>query len=106
MVAHVTESIFLSHKLSREKANHLSHVIVEFLSLDDDVEFHDDQNAIRLAILKTIHDELKRDLVLDQEVKRKIEGHRRPIVEGSREWDILYKKYFEEAVSRTRRFTG
>lgn len=102
---HIGEGIFTSQKLSREKINHLSHIIAKFLSENDLVEFHDDPNEIRLSVVKVIQSEMKRDSDIDQVVKKKIETHRRPILEGSREWDILYKKYFEEEVSRLRRFS-
>ncbi len=99
------EGLFASQTLSREKINHLSHIITKFLSENDSVEFHDDSNEIRLCVVRVIQNELKRDSDIDQVVRKKIETHRRPILEGSREWDILYKKYFEEEVSRLRRFS-
>lgn len=102
---HQSDVGFVSSKLSREKINHLSHVIAKFLSEDDLVEFHDDPNEIRLTVLKVIQSEMRRDSDIDHAVRKKIEGHKRPIIEGSREWDILYKKYFEEEVSRLRRFS-
>jgi hypothetical protein len=36
-------------------------------------------------------------------VRRKIESQKRPIVEGSDEWDVLYRKYYEEEVGRHRK---
>ncbi|MBI2838556.1 MAG: DUF507 family protein [Acidobacteria bacterium] len=102
---HAPDLPFVSTKLSKEKITRLSHVISKFLSEDDLVEFHDDPNEIRLTVVRVINDEMKRDNDIDRVVKRKIETHKRPIIEGSREWDILYKKYFEEEVSRLRRFS-
>lgn len=100
-----TEAAPPPSKLSREKVNHLSHVITRFLSENDQVEFHDDSNEIRLSIVKVIQSEMKRDSDIDRVVRKRIESHRRPILDGSREWDILYKKYFEEEVNKLRRFS-
>lgn len=102
---HAPEATTVVSKLSREKVNHLSHVIARSLSEDDLIEFHDDANEIRLVVLRVIQSELKRDSDIDHVVRKKIEGHRRPILDGSREYDILYKKYFEEEISRFRRFS-
>src|SRR6266540_2059230 len=40
---------------------------------------------------------------IDGLVRRKIETQKRPIVEGSDEWDVLYRKYYEEEVARHRK---
>ncbi len=102
---HTSVSITSNLKLSREKITRLSHVLTTSLAQNDQVEFHDEDNKIRLTILKVIENELKRDSDIDHSVRKKIENHRRPILDGSREWDILYKKYFEEEISRLRRFS-
>lgn len=39
---------------------------------------------------------------LDARVRAKISGQKRHIVEGSGEWDILYNKYYEEALNKLR----
>ena len=43
---------------------------------------------------------MKDDEVIDVEVRRKIESQKRDIPEGSEEWDILYRKYYDEEMSR------
>jgi hypothetical protein len=37
---------------------------------------------------------------IDLEARRKIESQKRTILEGSQEWDILYRKYYNEAVKK------
>lgn len=102
---HTTEGQLQSFKLSREKITRLSHVIAKFLAENDLVEFHDEENKIRLTVVKVIESEMRRDSDIDHKVRDKIETQRRPVMQGSREWDILYKKYFEQEVSRLRRFS-
>jgi hypothetical protein len=90
-------------KLSREKILRLSHLILDHLNQDEGVEYFADPQEIRGEILKMISDEMKTDEAIDVLVRRKIETQKRTIVEGSDEWDVLYRKYYEEEVGRHRR---
>ncbi|HEX4605552.1 MAG TPA: DUF507 family protein [Candidatus Angelobacter sp.] len=37
---------------------------------------------------------------IDLAAKQKIENQRRTITEGTQEWDILYRKYYNEEVKK------
>ena len=37
---------------------------------------------------------------IDSAARQKIESQRRTILEGSQEWDILYRKYYNEEVKK------
>jgi hypothetical protein len=90
-------------KLSREKVLHISHLILGHLDKDDGVEYFDDPQEIRQTIVKIIMDEMRNDEAIDALVRRKLESQKKGIVEGSDEWDVLYRKYFEEEVARHRK---
>jgi hypothetical protein len=90
-------------KLSREKILRLSHLILGHLDQDDAIEYFADPQEIRQQIVKLISDEMKTDEAIDALVRRKIESQKRPIVEGSDEWEVLYRKYYEEEVARHRK---
>ncbi len=90
-------------KLSREKILRLSHLILGRLDQDDGVEYFADPQEIRQYIVKMISDEMKTDEAIEALVRRKIETQKRPIVEGSDEWDVLYRKYYEEETARHRK---
>jgi len=90
-------------KLSREKVLHVSHLILRYLDSDDGVEYFDEPQEIRQTIVKIIMDEMKNDELIDALVRRKLESQKRVIVEGSDEWDVLYRKYYEEEVARHRK---
>ena len=83
-------------RLSREKVNLLSHQITEKLASFDEVEFIEDRNTIRLAVVDILLKWLKKEEEVDKAARHKIESQKRPIPEGSGEWDILYRKYYEE----------
>jgi uncharacterized protein len=87
-------------RLSREKVNKLSHVIVDELVRLEDIDFIEDRNTIRLEVVKILNEELKKEEELDKEARRKIESQKRSVPEGSLEWDILYRKYYAEEVKK------
>jgi hypothetical protein len=83
-------------RLSREKINLLSHHVAERLAGIDEVEFIEDRNTIRLSVVDILTKWLKKEELLDAAARRKIESQQRKIPEGSAEWEILYRKYYEE----------
>jgi hypothetical protein len=83
-------------RLTREKVNLLSHQITDKLASIDAVEFIEDRNTIRLAIVETFMRWLKKEEEVDKAARLKIENQKRTIPEGSGEWEILYRKYYEE----------
>jgi hypothetical protein len=89
-------------KLSRERVLHLSRLIMTHLDQDDAVEYFEDPREIRQQIVKMIEGEMKTDEMIDALVRRKLETQKR-VVEGSDEWDVLYRKYYEEEVAKHRR---
>jgi hypothetical protein len=90
-------------RLTREKMMQLSHVAIGYLKDEPMVEFFADPKDIRAEIFKFIENEGKIDEAIDVAVRQKIETQKRGIPEGSEEWDILYRKYFEEESARRRR---
>ncbi len=90
-------------RLSREKILRISHLILNYLNEDENIEFFADLQEIRQEIVRLISDEMKADEAIDALVRRKIESQKRPIPEGSDEWDVLYRKYHEEEVARHRK---
>ena len=83
-------------RLTREKVNLLSHQITDKLASVDEIEFIEDRNTIRLAVVEILTKWLKKEEEVDKAARHKIESQKRAIPEGSGEWDILYRKYYEE----------
>jgi hypothetical protein len=90
-------------KLSRDKVVRLSHLIFNEFNNDEEIEFFAEPSEIRQEIFKLISDEMKADEAIDAIVRRKIETQKRAIVEGSDEWEVLYRKYYEEESARHRK---
>jgi hypothetical protein len=90
----------VSNRLSREKINYLSRQVLGLLEQNDRVEFLDDANEIRLIILRSIEDEMKLYESLDKKAIDKIQSQKKAIEEGSREWEILYRKYYNDELAK------
>ncbi len=87
-------------KVSREKINKLSHVVVDHLAQHSEIDFIEDRNSIRLEVRKILEKLLAQQDKMDAEVRHKIESQKRSILEGSDEWDILYRKYYQEELKK------
>jgi hypothetical protein len=87
-------------RLSHDKINQLAHVVADALAEMDEVEFIEDRNTIRLEIRKILEELLMQEARIDQAARQKIESQKRTILEGSQEWDILYRKYYNEEVKK------
>lgn len=94
----------MSIRLSREKVNYLSRQLLDALFEDEQVEFLDEPNEIRLTIIDSIEEELKLFELLDKKAIDKINTQKKLIKEGSREWEILYRKYYNEEISKLGKF--
>jgi len=93
-------------RLSREKINYLSRLILNSLFENDQVEFLDDPNEIRLVIVKSIEEEISLYNVIDKKAIEKIQSQKKSIEEGSREWEILYRKYYNEEIQKLGKLVG
>lgn len=94
----------MSIKLSREKINHLSKLILELMFKDDEVEFLDESNEIRLSIVHSLEVEMQLYETISKRAVEKIESQKKPIKEGSREWEILYRKYYNDEIAKLGKF--
>ncbi|HYX68010.1 MAG TPA: DUF507 family protein [Terriglobales bacterium] len=87
-------------RISRDKMNVLAKVATEALVSMENVEFIEDRNTIRLELRRILEELLKEEMRIDQAARQKIESQRRTILEGTQEWDILYRKYYNEEVKK------
>ena len=87
-------------RLSREKIVRLSHQITEVLVASQDVEFIEDRDTIRRQIVELLQATLREEEKIDAGVRKKISSQKKEILEGSEEWDILFRKYYAEEMKR------
>ena len=87
-------------RISRDKGNVIAKAVLEVLKQLDQVEFIEDPNTIRQELRKIIEELILHEGRIDQAARLKIESQKRTILEGSQEWDILYRKYYNEEVKK------
>ncbi|MCK4738615.1 MAG: DUF507 family protein [Deltaproteobacteria bacterium] len=86
-------------RLSEDRISHIAHLIVDGIYDDDLVDLVDDDDVLKEVKL-SISSYLKIEDDADNMARDKIKSLSREVPEGSREWDILYKKYFEEETEK------
>ncbi|HEV2463083.1 MAG TPA: DUF507 family protein [Acidobacteriaceae bacterium] len=87
-------------RISRDKLNKLAHVVADTLADTDECEFLEDRNTIRQAARGILEKLLMEETRIDAAARLKIASQRRIIPEGSQEWDILYRKYYNDEVKK------
>ncbi len=87
-------------RITRDKLNKLAHVVADTLAETDECEFLDDRNTIRQEARKALENLLIAEMKIDVAAKQKIASQRKIIQEGSQEWDILYRKYYNDEVKK------
>jgi hypothetical protein len=92
--------------LSDDKISHLTHMLLKGLLERKLVEVSQDEGKARAAIRRTIISELQIGEEIDSNVRKKLQSYSRKVVEGSPEWDILYKKFFKEEEIKRGRASG
>jgi hypothetical protein len=87
-------------RVSRDKVNKLAHTVLDALKQCDEVEFIEDPNPIRQEARKILEEVFMAEMKIDAAARQKIESQKRIIAEGTQEWDILYRKYYNEEVKK------
>lgn len=87
-------------RISRDKLNKIAHTVADTLAEIDEVEFQEDRNTVRQRARDAMEKVLMEETKLDAGARLKIASQRRIIPEGSQEWDILYRKYYNDEVKK------
>lgn len=82
--------------LSEDKVSHLSHVILTAVKQYAGARVKSDDARLLKEIKRVLAAELVQEQEIDRKVKAKLASYSRGIIEGSNEWDVLYRKLFEE----------
>lgn len=87
-------------RISRDKLNKLAHTVADTLADIDQVGFNEDRNTIRQEARKALEELLTEEGRIDTAARAKIASQRKIILEGSQEWEILYRKYYNDEVRK------
>lgn len=89
-------------RLSESRISHLAHLVLDGVRKADLAEFSVEGRALA-ETKQVLHDFFQREDHIDEIVRQKINSLSRHVPPGSREWDILYRKYFEEESRKQRK---
>jgi hypothetical protein len=92
--------------LSDDKISHLTHVLLKGFNDRKLIEATGEEGKIRAEIKRTIISELKIGEEIDSAIKKKLQSFSKKLVEGSPEWEIMYRKYFREEEIKRGRASG
>ena len=87
-------------RISRDKLNKLAHTVADTLAEIDQVGFLEERNLIRQEARKELERLLEEEGKIDQAARLKIASQKKIIPEGSQEWEILYRKYYNDEVRK------
>ncbi len=87
-------------RVSREKINQLSHMVAQALAQRAEINFLEDRNTLRLEIRRLLEQMFAAEARMDEVVRLKISSQKKGILEGSDEWEILYRKYYQDELKR------
>ncbi len=87
--------------VSDERQSYLARLIIDELWGDELIDFDEEQEdhvirQTRLIVGQWVQEQGD----IDQNIREKITSMKRDVHEGTGEWSILYKKYFQEEMSR------
>jgi len=85
--------------LSEDRQSHLAHIIIDGIWKADLVEYPNEEMAMRMG-KKAVVGFVQEMEDVDKKARTMVDSLKRNVVEGSPEWDVLYRKYFEQEMSR------
>ena len=86
--------------LSDEKVSHLTHVLFKGLTDKALIEPVAEEGKVRREVKRSIVSFLKAGEEIDLSVRKKLQSFSRKIIEGSPEWEVLYKKFYREEAAK------
>ncbi len=90
-------------RLSEDRISHLSHLVLDALVRNRNVDALLPEEKLLREIKRTITAELQFEDEADDAARRTIQSLSRRVPEGSPEWDVLYRKYREEELRRRKK---
>lgn len=87
--------------ISEDRTSHIAHKILDKIWKNDLVDFPVEPRALQ-RIKLSIAEFFATTEEIDQTVRRKLASYAQAKVPGSRDWEILYKKFYEEEAAKRR----
>ncbi len=86
-------------QISEDRVSHLAHLVFDRLWRDDLADFPDESRALA-RIKESIAGHFAELSAIDEAVRKKLASYSTAKVPGSREWEILYQKFYQEELAK------
>ena len=86
-------------RISEDRISHLAHKITDKLWRDDLADFTDEARALA-RVKESITAFFSVAEEIDDAVRKKLASYGQTKVPGSREWEVLYHKFFQEEAAK------
>lgn len=87
-------------RFSEERTSHLAHLLVDGVWKDDLVDWADEGKALR-AVKEVLSRAMQVEEEIDRRVRAQIAAMPRRLPEGSKEWDLTYRRLFDQEMLKS-----
>jgi len=84
----------------RERMNQVANMIRDLIMEDETVEIYEDPPIIRKRVAEILREAVREEEEIERRVREKIRQYSRNILEGTPEWNILYKRIYEDELKQ------
>jgi hypothetical protein len=85
---------------SRERMNQITNRIRDLIKNDPSIEIYEYIPMIRKVISSILIEAAKEEEEIEKEVRMRIKNYSKKIVEGTSEWNILYKRIYQDTLKQ------
>jgi len=85
--------------VSEDRISHLAHRVMDSLWKNDLADFPDEPRSLQ-TVKNSIAAYFAMAEEIDQAVRKKLASYSQAKVPGSRDWEILYRKFYEEEAAK------
>ncbi|SNB47513.1 Protein of unknown function [Geobacter sp. DSM 9736] len=86
-------------RVSEDRISHIAHKIIDRLWRDDLADFSDEPRALQ-SVKNSVSGYFTVAEEVDDAVRKKLSSYSQAKVPGSREWEILYQKFYQEEMAK------
>ncbi len=84
----------------RERMNQVANMIRDLIMQDETVEIYEDPPIIRKRVAEILREAVREEEEIERKVREKIRQYSRNILEGTPEWNILYRRIYEDELKQ------
>lgn len=80
----------------RERMNQVANMIRDLIMEDETVEIFEDPPIIRKRVAEILREAVREEEEIERKVRERIRKYSRNILEGTPEWNLLYRRIYED----------